>query len=191
MTTHQTIFLNLVNPVRRALLVEQLHVINKDVCVVDDYHHADLMVTEDGDDHHSDARHACVYLQKGPLRLGDIIDRIRYALSGRTRHVELVQNMVLGSFILYPNENVLVHCESTDTIPLTDKERLLLRILYEAPDHTLDKTTLLKRVWNYAETTETHTFETHLYRLRQKLEPYKAQGLIKADGAGNYSLQLT
>lgn len=132
-----------------------------------------------------------VILPKGPLRLGDIMDRIHYALSGRNHHIEETQDILLGDFLFRPSENGLIHLPSSNVISLTDKERLLLRVLYEAPQQTLDRATLLKTVWQYAETTETHTFETHLYRLRQKLEPYHAQGLIKADGDGNYSLIIT
>lgn len=69
---------------------------------------------------------------------------------------------------------------SQEEIRLTDKERFLLRVLYNAGDAGLSRRDILKLVWGYADDAETHTIETHIYRLRQKLEPYHGQNLITA-----------
>ncbi len=125
---------------------------------------------------------------KMPLRLGEVMDRFRYLLSGRDRFVEGGEAYDLGEFLLYADKNLLVHKQSSEKIRLTDKERLLLRTLCEAPSRCESREKLLDTVWGYARGTETHTLETHLYRLRQKLEPFEGQDLIQADGQGNYSL---
>lgn len=125
-----------------------------------------------------------------PMRLGEVIDRLRYILSGRERFVEDTQSYDLGVFFLYADKNVLEHKDTGETVRLTDKERLLIRTLYDAPDHKESREALLDKVWGYASGTETHTLETHLYRLRQKLEPFGAQSLIQADGQGHYSLVI-
>lgn len=186
---HYILKISVDNPTRHALLVEQLRPL-KQVTLLDDgvSGAVDLTITDGivpvGD---SDV----LSLPKGPLRLGEVIDRVHYALSGRTQHIESVREITLGQFLFLPDKNCLVHQISQAVIPLTDKERLLLRVLYQSPHFTLDRATLLKNVWQYAQSTETHTFETHLYRLRQKLEPYDAQGLITADGEGHYTLHIT
>lgn len=177
------------NPTRHALLVEQLRPLKQVTLTDEGDDHADLTI-KDSNAPSTEIKGDVLYLQKGPLRLGEVMDRIHYALSGRTHHIESVREIPLGQFLFLPDKNCLVHQASQAVIPLTDKERLLLRVLYQAPNFTLDRTTLLKNVWQYAQSTETHTFETHLYRLRQKLEPYDAQGLITADGEGHYTLHI-
>lgn len=125
-----------------------------------------------------------------PFRLGEWVDRLRYRLSGREKYVEESAVYMMGDFGLYADRNMLVHEPTGEEIRLTDKERLLLRTLYDAPERKESREALLDRVWGYARGTETHTLETHLYRLRQKLEPFGAQDLIRADGQGNYSLDI-
>jgi DNA-binding winged helix-turn-helix (wHTH) protein len=136
-----------------------------------------------------------VYLNissKGAIRLGEILDSLGYLLSGREDHIEEDnQHIDLGIFILHPSENLLVHKNSNDKIPLTDKERMLLRYLVKSGLEGMPRTDLLKSVWGYAEETETHTLETHIYRLRQKLENYGAENFIKVqDGRYRISKDL-
>ena len=97
--------------------------------------------------------------------------------------------LIWGEFTLFLSDNILTHIESGDDVRLTDKERLLLRFLSEAGDIGIPRKDLLKAVWGYADDAETHTLETHIYRLRQKLEIYHAQNLIKVlDGV--YKIDL-
>ena len=125
-----------------------------------------------------------------PLRLGAITDQVRYLLSNRTRLSGRSTGPVeLGVFMLQPDESQLLHKDSGQVIRLTDKERLFLLTLFEAPGHALDRKTLLDSVWGYAESVETHTLETHLYRLRQKLEACGGQDLI-VSGDGLYRLMI-
>lgn len=123
-----------------------------------------------------------------PIHLGEWSDRVRYLLSGRDKFIEDDQAYDFGEFWLYADKNMLVHKESDSQIRLTDKERLLLRTLYDTKGQRESRQNLLECVWGYMEGTETHTLETHVYRLRQKLEPFGAQDLIQADGQGNYYL---
>ena len=122
-----------------------------------------------------------------PLRLGELNDRVRYMLSGRTRFAqnELVE---FAGFSLSAEDGTLIHLASGETAKLTDKEKLILLSLQAAEGQTLDRLTLLQQVWGYADTAETHTLETHLYRLRQKLEDiFGAKDLIVTKD-GLYSL---
>lgn len=125
-----------------------------------------------------------------PLRLGAVIDQVRYLLSNRTKMAAIAREDIdLGAFILETDDSQLLHKESGTIIRLTDKERLFLLTLYDAEDHAMDRKGLLDAVWGYAETAETHTLETHLYRLRQKLETSGETELI-VSGDGLYRLKI-
>ena len=71
-------------------------------------------------------------------------------------------------------------------IPLTEKENELLSHLAKNYPHTIKREDLLKSVWNYHQNTETHTVESHIYALRQKLGK-EADELIQSSPIG-YSL---
>lgn len=174
MTTKSTIALQLTDLRLRQLVTEQLSVW-QDVEITEGSS-ADITLTDRD--------------VSTPVRLGELLDRMRYLSSGRDRWTEGEEAYDFGLFWLEADENKLIHKESGEIVRLTDKERLLLRKLHEAPDRKLSRDKLLNDVWGYREGTETHTLETHLYRLRQKLEPYKAQDLVRADGSGNYFLGL-
>ena len=118
-----------------------------------------------------------------PLRLGALADQILYLLSNRTRMAGRGDGpVVLGDFTLDPENSLLIHKPGGEEIRLTDKERLLLLTLYEAPGYTMERKSLLEAVWGYAESVETHTLETHLYRLRQKLEASGGGLIVSVDG---------
>lgn len=119
-----------------------------------------------------------------PLRLGAVTDHVRYLLSLRSRYARREGGRLsLGPFDLLCGESLLRHRESGVEIRLTDKERLFLEALHDAGVEGIDRKALLTLVWGYAETAETHTLETHLYRLRQKLEPLGGgQLILSTDG---------
>lgn len=124
-----------------------------------------------------------------PVKLGELKDKILYTLSGRDGLIEEPTPYRIGQFTLQAEKNILIHEPDGKIIRLTDKERLFLRTLYEAEHQKLSRKELLETVWGYAEDTETHTLETHLYRLRQKLEPFGAEDMVFADGEGAYGLK--
>jgi DNA-binding response OmpR family regulator len=125
-----------------------------------------------------------------PLRLGAVTDQVRYLLSNRTKMAALAREDIdLGAYVLETDESQLVHKTSGTVIRLTDKERLFLLTLYDAEDHSMDRKGLLDAVWGYAESAETHTLETHLYRLRQKMDVDGEPELI-VSGDGLYRLKI-
>ncbi len=181
------IHLDIESPVLKHLIFEQLSVLKH--ITIDNSIVADCIITQAPA--LSSVITKPVFLNipaKGVIRLGEILDRLGYLLSGREDHVEEDNQFIdLGLFILRLSENTLLHKQTEKIIQLTDKERMLLRYLYQSGDEGMSRKDILKSVWGYAEEAETHTLETHIYRLRQKLEPYDAADMIKVQD-GRYKV---
>ena len=75
----------------------------------------------------------------------------------------------IGPFTFFPLKKVIILNDKTRT-DLTDKEVDILKCLISSGEEAVDRDKLLKQVWNYSSDVTTHTLETHIYRLRQKLE---------------------
>lgn len=60
--------------------------------------------------------------------------------------------------------------DGREPIKLTERETAILKYLYKAGDKIVGKAELLAEVWGYNPEATTHTVETHIYRLRQKIE---------------------
>jgi DNA-binding response OmpR family regulator len=78
-----------------------------------------------------------------------------------------------------------------NVVKLTEKEVSLLVLLYEAGGDTVARDVILDAVWQYAESVETHTLETHIYRLRQKIEADPANPEFLCTGEQGYYLSLS
>ena len=125
------------------------------------------------------------YIAK-PFRLGVLLARIRAQL----RQHELTEDAVftIGPYRFQPGLKMLVDEETGKKIRLTEKEATILKYLYRAGDKVVARAVLLDDVWGYNAAVATHTLETHIYRLRQKIErdPSNARFLITE--AGGYRL---
>jgi len=73
-------------------------------------------------------------------------------------------------------------------IRLTEKEMSILRYLYRAEQRPVPRETLLQEVWGYNSGVTTHTVETHIYRLRQKIENDAASPAILVTEPRGYKL---
>lgn len=76
----------------------------------------------------------------------------------------------IQGFRFLPYEFLLTHGNDDEKVVLTEKERNILLLLHNAGDAPVSRETMLKEIWNYVPDIETHTLETHIYRLRQKIE---------------------
>lgn len=74
-------------------------------------------------------------------------------------------------------------------IRLTDKETSILKYLYRAGAKAVGREELLREVWGYNSNVTTHTLETHIYRLRQKIEPDPDTPKLLITESGGYRLQ--
>ena len=76
-------------------------------------------------------------------------------------------------------------------IRLTEKEAAILKFLYRAGTRPVARQVLLNEVWGYNANVTTHTLETHIYRLRQKIEPDPANARLLVTEGGGYRLDPT
>ncbi len=90
----------------------------------------------------------------------------------------------VGGYKFRPAYKQLLDQEGGKTVRLTEKETAILQYLYRAGGVTVSRETLLREVWGYRPDLTTHTLETHIYRLRQKIErnPPHAQLLVTEPG---------
>lgn len=106
------------------------------------------------------------YIAK-PLRLGELLARIR-------THLRQYQNqenarIKIGAFHFIQGRKILSHRETSETLNLTEKESAIIKYLLKKTGQVTPKAELLEEVWGYGDQISTHTLETHIYRLRQKI----------------------
>ena len=75
-------------------------------------------------------------------------------------------------------------------VRLTEKEASIIKYLYRTGGKVVSRDTLLEEVWGYNSGVTTHTLETHVYRLRQKIEPEKGVATLLMTEPGGYRLAL-
>jgi DNA-binding response OmpR family regulator len=122
------------------------------------------------------------YITK-PFRLGVLLARLRAHIRQHERSDDAV--FTIGPYTFQPSNKLLVNNDDDDKkVRLTDKETAILKYLYRAGDKVVSRDMLLDEVWGYNAGVTTHTLETHVYRLRQKIEadPSSAQILITEPG---------
>ena len=73
-------------------------------------------------------------------------------------------------------------------IRLTEKETAILKFLYRSGEKVVGRDVLLHEVWGYNSGVTTHTLETHIYRLRQKIEPDPSNAALLVTESGGYKL---
>ena len=121
-----------------------------------------------------------------PFRLGVLLARLRAQLRSHEASTDAV--FTIGRFSFHPTAKTLVESGSRKKIRLTEKEVAILRYLYRAGDKPVARETLLGEVWGYNAGVNTHTLETHVYRLRQKIERDPGQAEILVTAPGGYRL---
>lgn len=75
-----------------------------------------------------------------------------------------------NDYELRPNQKEIIDLTNNSIVKLTEKEVCIIKYLYRIHGKYASKTDLQKNVWQYNENVTTHTVETHVYRLRQKVE---------------------
>jgi DNA-binding response OmpR family regulator len=124
------------------------------------------------------------YIAK-PFKLPVLLARIRAQLRQHEQSEDAVFGV--GPYTFKPAMKLLVD-EAEKKIRLTEKETNILKFLYRANAQVVPRDVLLHEVWGYNAGVTTHTLETHIYRLRQKIEPDPSQARILVTEAGGYRL---
>ena len=116
-----------------------------------------------------------------PFRFSVLLARIRAALRQHDQSEDVV--FTIGHYSFQPAAKLL-EAQDGGKVRLTDKETSMLKYLYRQGPKTITRDVLLKEVWGYNNRVTTHTLETHIYRLRQKIErdPSNARLLVTEDG---------
>src|SRR5437879_8040019 len=120
-----------------------------------------------------------------PFRFAVLLARIRAQL----RQYEASEDAVftIGPYTFRPSSKLLVNPKG-NKVRLTEKETAILRYLYRAGRRPISREILLQEVWGYNSGVTTHTLETHIYRLRQKVERDASNPSILVTEAGGYKL---
>lgn len=122
-----------------------------------------------------------------PFKLGVLLARIRAHIRQHERSDDAV--FTIGPYTFTPSAKMLVDNQSNKKIKLTDKEAAILKYLYRSGPQVVPREKLLDEVWGYNAGVTTHTLETHVYRLRQKIEPDPANAQLLITDSGGYRLQ--
>jgi DNA-binding response OmpR family regulator len=121
-----------------------------------------------------------------PFKIGVLLARIRAQL----RQHETSEDAVfqIGPYTFRPSAKLLINPEKNSKIRLTEKETAILKYLYRAGNRAVSRDVLLGEVWGYNAGITTHTLETHIYRLRQKIESDPTAAEILVTEPGGYRL---
>jgi len=118
-----------------------------------------------------------------PIRMNELLARIRTQLRTFENSEDAV--FTVGNYIFRPAAKLMQHTTKNSRIRLTNKEVLLLKVLHRAGKRPVGRQELLNEVWGYNSAITTHTLQTHIYRLRQKIEPNPREPcLLQAQGNG-------
>jgi len=125
------------------------------------------------------------YIAK-PFRLAELMARLRAQL----RNFENSEDAVfsIGPYTFRPSAKLLSDPARNRRIRLTEKEAAILKYLYRAGRTAVARQELLGEVWGYNAAVTTHTLETHIYRLRQKIEADPTNARLLLTESGGYRL---
>ena len=120
-----------------------------------------------------------------PFRFAVLLARIRAHLRQHEASDDAIFH--IGGYTFKPGSKHLVN-DKGGKMRLTEKETAILRFLYRAGQQVVTRDVLLREVWGYNANVTTHTLETHIYRLRQKIERDPANAQLLVTEAGGYKL---
>ncbi len=120
-----------------------------------------------------------------PFKFAVLLARVRAHLRSHEQSEDAV--FQIGPYTFRPAAKMLVTSDDRK-IRLTEKETSILKFLYRAGDSVVGRDILLHEVWGYNAGVTTHTLETHIYRLRQKIEPEPSRASLLVTESGGYRL---
>ncbi len=124
------------------------------------------------------------YITK-PFKFAVLLARIRAQLRQHEQSEDAV--FPIGKYTFKPASKILID-EKGSKVRLTEKETSILKYLYRAGEKVVTRDVLLLEVWGYNTGVTTHTLETHIYRLRQKIEKDPSNAELLVTETGGYKL---
>ena len=121
-----------------------------------------------------------------PFKIAVLLARMRAHLRQHEQSDDAIFS--IGPYSFRPSAKILLDEATNKKIRLTEKETAILKYLYRTGDRMVKRETLLNEVWGYNAGVTTHTLETHVYRLRQKIEPDPSKATILVTDPGGYRL---
>ncbi|AQS87361.1 two component response regulator [Neoasaia chiangmaiensis NBRC 101099] len=121
-----------------------------------------------------------------PFRIAELLARLRAQLRIFENSEDAV--FTIGPYLFRPSSKLLQEPARNRRIRLTEKEAAILKYLYRAGHRPIARQVLLNEVWGYNAAVTTHTLETHIYRLRQKIEPDPTNASLLLTEGGGYRL---
>lgn len=120
-----------------------------------------------------------------PFRFAVLLARIRAQLRQYEQSEDAT--FVVGPYTFKPGQKLLLDEKGTK-IRLTEKEAAIIKYLYRSGTQVVGRDELLEEVWGYNSGVTTHTLETHVYRLRQKIEKDPSNVSLLVTESGGYKL---
>lgn len=124
-----------------------------------------------------------------PFRFGVLLARMRAHLRQHEQSEDAI--FTIGPYTFKPSAKLLVRDETGQKVRLTEKETSILKYLYRVGGKAVSRDELLNEVWGYNTGVTTHTLETHVYRLRQKIETNPSNAQILLTRPGGYCLEAS
>jgi DNA-binding response OmpR family regulator len=128
-----------------------------------------------------------------PFRLNELMARLRGEIDARAKpdaSPEAPDSIRIGPFEFSPADKALRRGDANQRIRLTEKEAAILAFLHRMGERAVPRQELLTEVWGYHPEVTTHTLETHIYRLRRKIEADPAKASLLITEAGGYRLAV-
>lgn len=123
-----------------------------------------------------------------PFKLSNLLSRIDALLNHRENIEDGTFN--IGPYMCKPSAKIMVDTEhGGNKVKVTEKELEILKFLFDARDKIISRDVLLHEVWGYNSGVTTHTLETHVYRLRQKIERDPSNAELLVTEPGGYRLK--
>lgn len=143
-----------------------------------------------------DRSHSCLNLTEKqitlfekPFKVSHLLNEVETLLSANTYQNSDIFLMKDLKFL--PYEKVLINLNSKNKEHLTEKENKLLLYFCSNKNIELTKNDLLSSIWGVSESVNTHTLETHIYRLKQKLNKLEPKSsFLLSNNNGLYSFQF-
>ena len=120
-----------------------------------------------------------------PFRFAVLLARIRAQLRQHEQSEDATFSV--GPYTFKPSQKLLID-QKGGKVRLTEKEASIIKYLYRADQKVVTRDVLLEEVWGYNSGVTTHTLETHVYRLRQKIERDPSNAEILVTESGGYKL---